>query len=156
NVMDLSELESAVVEFVNRPNYKPVKPRIIAKRLGLDENGAAELKRAVKSLVKAGRIAYGQNHLVLPAATAAKQLNSDPARRGKQSRTEFSAQRVTGVFRRMSAGYGFVRPTGAAATSDRSGDIFIPANYAKDAASGDIVLVALSRKRDIRRPNPEG
>jgi ribonuclease R len=153
--MNLNELESAIVEFVNGPNYKPVKPRMIAKRLGLDENTLAEMKRAVKSLVKAGQIAYGQNHLLLPVAAAAEQLNTEPERTGKQSKTEFSAQRVTGVFRRMSAGYGFVRPAGAA-KSDRSGDIFIPANYAKDAASGDIVMVALSRKRDIRRPNPEG
>lgn len=42
--MNSSELESAVVEFVNRQNYKPVKPRIIAKRLGLDEEGATQLK----------------------------------------------------------------------------------------------------------------
>ncbi len=154
--MNLSELESAVVEFVNRPNYKPVKPRVIAKRLGLDEDAVVQLKKAVKLLVKSGRIGYGQNHLIVPVATAAKQFNSEPERSGKQSREEFSAQRVTGVFRRMSAGYGFVRPTGAAATADRSGDIFVAANHAQDAASGDIVLVALSRKRDIRRPNPEG
>ncbi|HZZ27315.1 MAG TPA: ribonuclease R [Pirellulales bacterium] len=153
--MNISELEEAVVEFINRPNYKPVKPRVIAKQLGLDEHAAGQLKQAVKSLVKAGRIAYGQNHLLQPVAAAAEQLNSEPARSGKQSRAEFSAQRVTGVFRRMSAGYGFVRPTGAA-KSDRSGDIFVAANHAQDAASGDIVLVALSRKRDIRRPNPEG
>ena len=154
--MNSSELESAVVEFVNRQNYKPVKPRIIAKRLGLDEEGATQLKRAVKTLVKAGRIAYGQNHLIVPVTTAAKELNAEPERSGTQSRAEFSAQRVTGVFRRMAAGYGFVRPSGAAAKPDRSGDIFVAANHAQDAASGDIVVVALSRKRDIRRPNPEG
>src|SRR5262249_47353259 len=153
--MNLSELETAVVEFVNRPNYKPVKPRVIAKRLGLEEQAAAQMKRAVKQLVKTGRIAYGQNHLLLPVTTAARQLNEEPERTGKQTRSEFSAQRVTGIFRRMSAGYGFVRPSGATA-GDRSGDIFVAANHAKDAASGDIVLVALSRKRDIRRQNPEG
>src|SRR5215470_12480697 len=56
----------------------------------------------------------------------------------------------------MAAGYGFVRPSGAEAKSDRSGDIFVAANHAQDAASGDIVVVALSRKRDIRRGNREG
>ena len=78
--MNLSELESAVVEFVNRPNYKPVKPRVIAKRLGLDENGAAQMKKAVKLLVKAGRIGYGQNHLLVPVATG-------PSPRHGESRT---------------------------------------------------------------------
>ena len=55
----------------------------------------------------------------------------------------------------MSGGYGFVRPSGTT-SSDRSGDIFVAANHAQDAASGDTVLVAISKKRDIRRPNPEG
>lgn len=152
--MNQSELETAVLEFVNQPNYRPVKPRVIARKLGLDEKWAAELKKAVKSLVKAGRVAYGQDHLLLPIAVAKAQLAHEPPREGKQSRSQFSGARVTGVFRRMAAGYGFVRPSGAA--TDRSGDIFIPANHAGDAASGDIVLVALSRKRDIRRGNPEG
>ena len=67
-LMNHSELEAAVLEFVNRPNYKPVKPRIIAKKLGLDEKAVENLKRAVKSLVKSGQLAYGQNHLLLPGA----------------------------------------------------------------------------------------
>ncbi len=188
--MNLSELETAVVEFVNRPNYKPVKPRVIAKRLGLDEEAAAQFRKAVKLLVKSGRIAYGQNHLIVQAAAGVKQEHSsakekdrasvgkpvkgndsasvdetaeekdrasvdESAEGGRVSRKEFAGDRVTGVFRRMSAGYGFVRPAGAA-KADRSGDIFVAANHAQDAASGDVVLVALSRKRDIRRPNPEG
>ena len=39
--MNQSELEQAVLEFVNGPNYKPVKPRVIAKQLKLDEATAA-------------------------------------------------------------------------------------------------------------------
>ena len=31
------ELQTAIVELVNRPDYQPVKPRVIAKRLGLAE-----------------------------------------------------------------------------------------------------------------------
>ena len=44
----------------------------------------------------------------------------------------------------------------AAPAADRSGDIFIAANLPRDASTGDTVLVAVSRKRDIRRQNPEG
>jgi ribonuclease R len=159
--MNQTELEQSILDFVNQPNYKPVKPRIIAKRLGLDEAAAIELKRTVKRLMKSGRLAYGQDHLVLPAATPSagnteEETVATPARSGKQSRSEFIGERVTGVFRRMNAGYGFVRPSGAAPAVDRSGDIFIAANHAGDASSGDTVLVAVSRKRDIRRQNPEG
>src|SRR5262249_55851248 len=154
-VMNQSELEAAVLEFVGRPNYKPAKPRAIAKKLGLDDNAAEKLRTAVKSLVKSGRIAYASNHLLVPVAAPSK-TTSESDRTGRVSRKEFTGERVTGVFRRMSAGYGFVRPDGVAPAADRSGDIFIAANHAGDAASGDTVLVAVSRKQDIRRGNREG
>jgi ribonuclease R len=154
--MNSSDIALALFNFVNEPNYKPLKPRAIAKKIGLDPNDLAGLKQAVRALVKSGRLAYGENHLLLPVAEAAKKFTAEPPRPAKQSRAEFTGPKVTGVFRRMSAGYGFVRPSGVAAAADRSGDIFIPANCSMDASSGDIVLVAISRKRDIRRPNPEG
>src|SRR5215468_7955987 len=134
--MNVTELEHAVIEFVNRPNYKPAKPRVIAKNLGLDQEGTERLKQAVKGLVKSGRIAYGQNHLLLPVS--AREADGSSPSSSKPSRAEFAGQKVTGVFRRMNAGYGFVRPSGAAPAADRSGDIFIAANLSKDAATGDI------------------
>ncbi|HEY2882509.1 MAG TPA: ribonuclease R [Pirellulales bacterium] len=195
--MNQLELEQAVLEFIRRPNYKPVKPRVVAKKLGLDEDSFGQLKRAIKSLVKSGQIAYGQNHLLVnveksPAGSVSEKQRGLPGNQssnektqnkspekprqqspedastespddapdepppiGRQSRKEFSGERMTGVFRRTGAGYGFVRPMGVR-TADRSGDVFIAANLAMDAASGDTVLVAISKKRDIRRPNPEG
>ncbi len=154
--MNLAELEQSVLDFVNGAGYKPLKPRAIAKRLGLDEAAIDDLKRAVKTLVKTGRLTYGQNHLLLPIVEAAKQFSGESRLSDKPTRSQFSGARVTGVFRRMPAGYGFVRPSGVASPADRSGDVFIAANYSMDASSGDIVLVAISKKRDIRRPNPEG
>lgn len=183
--MNSSELEQTVLEFVNRPHYKPVKPRVLAKKLGLDEVAAGRLKKVVKGLVKAGKIEYGKDHHLLPVAERSAKRNEakpaptivagaaphlataspagpDPLSEGegdigrRQSRREFAGDRVTGVFRRMGAGYGFVRPKGGVPAADRSGDIFVAANHAGDAASGDTVLVAISKKRDIRRPNPEG
>jgi ribonuclease R len=49
-----------------------------------------------------------------------------------------------------------VRPSGAAPGHDRKQDIFIPAKWARDAATGDTVLVRLAKKMDHSRPNPEG
>ena len=184
--MNASELEQAVLEFVNRPHYKAVKPRVIAKKLGLDEETAGRLKKVVKGLVKAGKLEYGMDHQVLAVRGAAEREAGGKSSRDaygsskpthlataspggpdplseedgeeirRHSRREFTGERVTGVFRRMGAGYGFVRPKQSAPAADRSGDIFVAANHAMDAASGDTVLVAISRKRDIRRPNPEG
>ncbi len=117
--------------------HRPVKPRQIAKQLGISEDDTRELKRVIKQLMKHGQLTYGANHLVGPKATGGD-------------------YRVTGVFRRVEAGFGFVRPAGSAPGADRTQDIFIAAGDAGDAATGDTVLVRLKQKTESRRPNPEG
>ncbi|HTU26468.1 MAG TPA: ribonuclease R [Pirellulales bacterium] len=136
---DKSSLEQAVLAVVGDAGYKPVKPRGIAKRLGLDEEDAKQLKRVVKRLVKRGELRFGANHLVYPPGTGGK-----------------DNYRITGIFRRAEAGYGFVRPAGSAPGADRRHDIYIAAKEAGDASSGDTVLVRLKAGRGSTRPNPEG
>ncbi len=63
--------------------------------------------------------------------------------------------RLIGVFRRATGGYGFVRPLDAR-PGDRSNDVHIAAAAALDAASGDTVRVRISKVRDVRRPGPAG
>jgi ribonuclease R len=138
------DLEMAVLAVVKAADYRPVKPRGIAKQLGLDDDQARELKRVVKRLVKRGRLSYGANHLVQAGGAA---TGSPAAAQGN---------RVTGIFRRTDSGYGFVRPAGSAPGADRRQDIYIAAKDARDASSGDTVLVRLKKKSDTRRPNPEG
>ena len=64
--MSPHELESAILDIVNQPGYQPVKPRVIAKRLGEE---ASEVRRAVKRLVRQGKLDYGASHLVRPASS---------------------------------------------------------------------------------------
>ncbi len=129
--MDEEELQQAVLAHVSRPGYRPLKVRKIAAKLGLDADGAGALKKTVKRLVKKGKLAYGENHtLMLP---------------GKHD-----SKRITGVFRRLPSGYGFVRPQSVGRTQNSGDDIYIPQKRAADAASGDIVLVRLTGKRGSR------
>ena len=131
-----SDIENAILELVNTSGYKPAKPRVIAKNLGLKDDEARQVKKAIKRLVKEGKLAYGPNHLVgLP--------------------TQVQSNRLTGVFRRMSAGFGFVRPTGTEPSAGKSFDIYISANKARDAASGDLVLIRLGKGHG-RGGQPEG
>lgn len=118
------ELERLILKHVKRPNYQPVKPRVIAKKLNISAKQVQDFKRAVKSLVKQGQLTYGSNHIVRLAK----------AKKDGQ---------IVGRFRRAAGGFGFVRPTGAA--NDRSGDIYIPAKKTGDAANGDLVAVRLSK-----------
>ena len=68
--MNQSDLGRRLLEYVTQPNYRPVKPRVIAKKLKLDETQTSQLKRELKRLVKQGKLAYGSNHLVQPAFAA--------------------------------------------------------------------------------------
>jgi hypothetical protein len=61
-----TQLDEAVLQHVLRPGYQPVKPRVIAKKLGLEKDLAAEVKKSIKRLVRAGRLVYGASHLVKP------------------------------------------------------------------------------------------
>ncbi len=152
--MEPTDLAAAVLAQVNHPDYRPVKPRVIAKQLGLDEDRLRQLKKAIKLLVKHGKIAYGSNHLVVPVAAATK---DGKPRAEKPTAKRHPPDRVVGIFRRTTAGHGFVRPSGVSADLDRrKTDIYIPADRTQDAATGDTVLVRLSKHRDVRRTNPLG
>jgi len=140
-------LEKRLLQLVKQPGYKPSKPGTIAKQLGLSEDEARDLKRSVKQLVKLGKLSYGANHLVGPPATSGSAGGGTAGAPG---------YRVTGVFRRADAGFGFVRPAGSAPGADRTQDVFIAAKDSADAATGDTVLVRLKKKTEARRPNPEG
>jgi len=122
-----SKLDEAILQHVGRPGYQPVKPRVIAKKLGLDKERVAELKKSIKRLVRTGRLMFGASHLVMPVQPGTATTNQ-----------------IVGVFRRHEKGFGFVRPSAPRAESP---DIYIPAKYAGDAATGDMVRVQLVGRR---------
>jgi len=151
--MENPKLEQRILKLVGRAGYRPVKPRVIAERLGVRKDQAADVKRAVKRLVRRGQLSYAANHLVKPADAADRRSNL-----------------VVGVFQRTQKGFGFVRPTAApgmpaetpgaeaepaAPAEAEVQDIYIPAKRTGDAATGDVVLVQLTKRRG-REPGPRG
>src|SRR5882672_5931539 len=124
-----------ILAHVNDPDYRPVKPKVIAKKIGAEGDGAEAVRKTVKRLVKEGLLAFGPSHLVFavvpkndpapsPAAgrvgeggeadTGADTPPPAPPRRGEGSREKKlnPDHHVVGLFRRMDAGFGFVRPEG--------------------------------------------
>jgi ribonuclease R len=151
------DLRSSITEFVTSANYQPVKPAVIAKKLGLANEAARELKKTIKQMVKAGELAWGPSHLIYsvdkmpPRKRAAEPVSTtghDKRDRKKlKTKPSRASKHFTGTFRRAAAGFGFVRPEGTQRAEGRDADIFIPANKTGDAASGDIVSVRLETKR---------
>jgi ribonuclease R len=72
------ELEDRVLAHVSRPEYRPVKPKVIAKQLGLDDEGFASLKTSIRRLVKSKAIKWGPRHLVMPPASSTDKKQSEP------------------------------------------------------------------------------
>ncbi len=135
----MQEYETAILRHVNDPKYRPVKPTVMAKSLGLEGDDVQRFKRVLKQMIKAGKLAYGPSHLVFSGERAQASAIESP-------RVEKSAKHLVGTFRRMESGYGFVRPEGTAAAAGRDADIFVPANGAGDAANGDKVRIRLTGK----------
>ena len=135
-------LDAAILRHVNDPNYRPAKPKVIAKKLGLEGEDVTRLKRSIKTLVKEGKLAYGPSHLVCPV------MESHPAAKvGQAPARNKTPKHLIGTFRRTDSGFGFVRPENTAASMGRDADIFIPAKNTGDAANGDTVRIRLSTKR---------
>jgi ribonuclease R len=169
--MSPQELQTAIVDFVNQPNYHPVKPRVIAQRLRLAKEEVTEVRRAVKRLVRMGKLIYASNHLVRPATpaspTASRAARADqPVTEEtppKKKRSQRDRPRAVGIFQRTRKGFGFVRV--APVTSEEQAsrpkevpeDIFVPAKYTLDAASGDLVAVEVRRgRKEGTQPGPRG
>jgi ribonuclease R len=136
-----------ILNHVNSPDYRPVKPKVIAKKIGAADDGAAEsVRKTIKRLVKDGLLAFGPSHLVYPIVGVRSQGSGVSVESPKQTRTKRDHEHIVGTFRRAEGGFGFVRPEGALRSEGRDADVFIPAKYTHDAANGDTVSVRLSSR----------
>jgi len=162
-----------VLVFVTSPEYRPMKPRMMAKVLKLPEDQYRDLRRVIKHLVSQGRVIYGANHLILPVNKVGQiRPRSVPEAESAQGdRVMAPSGEVVGIFRAApSMGYGFVEvprsyPTAnagsvldgqtgedsVAKTPPKSDlpvklpDIFIPETRKLNAMDGDTVKVQLRR-----------
>src|SRR5262245_27909433 len=119
----MPELEEKIAAALARKNYAPMTAKELAKRLGVTKPQASDFRRALRNLVRQGRIEFGRNHTLRQAQPHGT---------------------VVGVYRRTQSGLGFVRPH---AVDGHSGpEILVREGDALDAATGDEVLVRLLRK----------
>ena len=136
--MNESELEQSILNFVAQAEYRPMKPRAIAKHLKVSDEQIAEVKRAVKRLVH-----HGQLQIRVQSFGDGRRAAAKPGTEPGKTRSG----RIAGVFQRTKKGFGFVRPHGATAEDREKTDIYIPADRAGDASTGDTVLVQLLKHR---------
>jgi len=118
----MSDLTSRIIQAVTRPSYSPVKPRVLAKRLGLTADDYPEFRRTVKELIREGR-------LILIGGNALRAADVHGT--------------IIGIYRRAPSGNGFVRPHPVDGIPKP--DLFIREGKALDASTGDEVVVRITR-----------
>ncbi|MBX3434241.1 MAG: RNB domain-containing ribonuclease [Pirellulales bacterium] len=178
----MSDLRDAILRHVSDAAYKPVKPAVIAKRLGLEPDEAPAVRKEVKRLIREKLLKWGPSHQVMsttplsvpreakeeskkivtvnldegPDADAGSDASASQAERDSLGKPQKRRQgeHVVGVYRRTNSGFGFVRPEGTPASDGRDADVFIPENAAGDAANGDTVRIRLGKLG--RQGKPEG
>jgi ribonuclease R len=124
----MAKFQDQILALLARKNYQPLKPKALARKLGIPAKQYSRFRQTLRALANDRRIELAKNQKVLPLRPHGT---------------------VTGTFRRTAAGFGFVRPqfidghTGA--------EILIRKPDTLDAATGDEVLV-----RIIRQPKRPG
>ncbi|MDO4575722.1 MAG: VacB/RNase II family 3'-5' exoribonuclease [Planctomycetia bacterium] len=126
------ETREAILRWMSRPQYSPVKATTLAQQIGLLKEDFPAFKKLIQKMRREGMVTYGAQHIIYPVAETLKQ--------GGQ---------VVGYFKRLPEGYGFVSETNVNPTpetmAEESDDIYIPPGKAMDAATGDFVSVILDR-----------
>ncbi|HUU58991.1 MAG TPA: ribonuclease R [Phycisphaerae bacterium] len=105
----------AILKYLSSRQYQPLKPRQLARVMGVTDEHYGTFREAVKQLRDAGRVVLGtKNAVMLPEMSS----------------------RVVGHFRPNPRGFGFVTPE----TPTAHGDLFIPPDRTGGAMDGDLVV----------------
>ncbi len=121
----MNKLEELILAGVRKSNYQPLKPKALARKLGVAATQYAEFRKSLRNLVKQGRLEMGKNHSVRSVA---------------------SIGTISGTYRRTGTGVGYVRPVPIDDQTAKVAEIRISEGHELDAATGDLVLVKLTRK----------
>ena len=119
----MSDLVPKILHELSQRNYQPLKPKALARKLGVPDPLYPEFRKALKALIREGRVDLGKNNVLRPA-------------------DQFGS--VVGTYRRTNAGHGYVRPKPVGDVTPP--DIFIREGKEKDASTGDEVLVRITRR----------
>jgi ribonuclease R len=113
--------EQAILKYLADRQYQPLKPRQLARVMGISEEDYGTFREAVKVLRDSGRAVLGaKDSLMLPQIP----------------------NKVTGFYRPNPRGFGFVVPE----TPNAHGDLYIPPEGNKGALSGDLVAARVTGK----------
>jgi len=119
----MPDFESQIVTTLAHKTYTPLKPKALARHIGVPQKQYGDFRRALRQLLNQGRAEIGK---------------------GQTVRATRPHGTITGTYRQTSSGLGFVRPH---VVDGQAGlEVLIRPGNALDAVTGDAVLVRVTRK----------
>ena len=115
---ELADFSDQILALERKRTYQPLEPKALARKLGVNTPQYDDFKRALRKLLRDKVLEFGKNHTIRSLAPHGS---------------------ITGTFRRISIGGGFVRPQPTDGT-----------------ATGDLVLLRISRKPNLLDMAPPG
>src|SRR4051794_11859507 len=85
----MPSFEDRILVEVGRPGYSPLKPKALARKLGVPEDDYRDFRHALKDLLREGRLELAKNHTLRAAPPHGT---------------------VVGTYRSTTKGTGYVRP----------------------------------------------
>ena len=128
-----NQLQTRILSTIAHPNYQPLKPKALARKLGISGPEYNDFKTALKTLIQQGRAEISKGNAV-------RQVGAHGT--------------LTGIFRKANAGFGFVRPNQD--EGHKFAEVFIPEDAVRDATTGDVVLVRVRPGRKKHERGPKG
>lgn len=121
-------LTKKIVEFVGRPGYRAMKPKAMAKKLGVTKKKMAKFEAALEEARAAGELRFGESGRIQAKAPTGSHL---------------------GIVHRVKSGDAYIilrepKPPGL------SEDVFVDKHDLKDAQNGDEVFIKLLQRRMSR------
>jgi ribonuclease R len=129
----MPSFEDQILNTVSRRNYQPLKPKALARKLGVSSREYPQFRKTLRELLEQGRLEVGRNQSVRAAPPHGT---------------------VTGTYRRTSTGTGYVRPQGR--DGQPATEVRVALGDSLDAATGDTVLVKVLKRPARRDLNPTG
>jgi ribonuclease R len=130
----MPDITDQILAALSQKHYQPLKPKALARKLGVASPDYPAFRRALKGLLEQGRIELAKNQAVRVAGPHGT---------------------ITGAFRRTALGAGYVRPH-ASDGAPAGEEVRIAQEDSLDAATGDIVLIKLLRRPKSRDRTPTG
>src|SRR6266576_2134604 len=66
----MPDLTQKILAAVSRKSYQALKPKALARKIGVPAELYADFRRALRDLLKQGRVVTGKNHTIRPAQTS--------------------------------------------------------------------------------------